>query len=882
MSEFFGPGQSYDPGGGGGKLAIIVEILADALPFLKTIQEAKEQGTKTFEEMGSASKKMTGEMAKNFEKDVGRMMQNLKTVMQEFGVDASKAGQILRAALGPETAAQAGVTAEAVKRLGGEFKGVGEEAEKAKDPIRDMLESMVKRLSAVAVLVKVVQSAWRFFINTISEATEEWGRFTLAQFRFEVGVRAAQRQSGIAAGTMEEWAENVIELREQFQIFSRRDIMEAIAKVVLLTRELGFTKQQMQETSKAALILAEVNGVTVAESARRLAFFLDTGISRGLQTMGVQVNKAIVEQEAFAMGIEKTWNEMTRQERAAISLTVIMEQVGDLTDDAGRAAETYWGQLALLEAAQDDVAISMGQDAGFIILSWKRIETFVVVKIIPRMIKGLRGLAQAWTVTFGLVAGAIGLVTSAWVRFTNFFKTGEFDVSAIFEDALFAFRSFIDQVNRELFPALSLGDVGEEELGELIMDLDEAGDAIEDFDKLVEKSLDDIDRAFQQFADGSEDAFQRMEDSIEDLNRSFAFNLIDTARKFGEKLIDIDRKIAQRRTDIEEDFRLRIADVSSDAANKMAEAQAEAKSNELQEERKFQLEMLQLRRRFIFDLEDAVRERDARRVLDIIRRFNLEKAERTEDFDLRQRERQEELAQELADIQRTAAIKRAQLQRDLQIRLKELEIQRKRERAAARRDYLRDLEELNIREERRREAIQLTFDRRIRDLDAHLQRRLELIGTRLGQELKLNVEAAMDIVNIWLDTYKQISTIAAALLGLENAIRPAFAGISGQNLFTGSGPALSTTPFDRTARELEFAGRYQEGGSVVANRPSFAIFGERGPERATFTPTGGGGGEGRIGLDISVKADDGFLVEVSEQVMNDVADVLIDTQRGAQ
>jgi hypothetical protein len=59
-----------------------------------------------------------------------------------------------------------------------------------------------------------------------------------------------------------------------------------------------------------------------------------------------------------------------------------------------------------------------------------------------------------------------------------------------------------------------------------------------------------------------------------------------------------------------------------------------------------------------------------------------------------------------------------------------------------------------------------------------------------------------------------------------------------------------------------YAGAFAEGGTVVANRPTFALFGEAGPERATFTPmgrgassSGGGGGDQTI------------VVQVGEEVI---------------
>lgn len=774
----------------------------------------------------------------------------------------------------PQTTQQAQNLTEAVGRLQGGFEKT---AASSKSMGQGILDAGKKMLGFVGI-IQLARRAISALVDLTKRAIEEYEQFTMENFKLEVGVRAAQRQMGLAAGTTEEWRGFIVKLREQFQIFSTRDLTAATAKILLLTRELGFTKTQMQDVSRAALILAEVTGVKVEEAARRIAFFLDTGMSRGLATLGVQVNRTVVEQEALAQGIDKSWNEMTRAERAAVGLSSIMGQVADLSDDAGKAADTFAGKVKSLEADMSDAMIEMGKNAAGLKLVWLTVRNFLVIDIWGRVLMALRGFLSAWFL--GMAAFAAPFVAAV----TTIIETWELLKAGMFLEAANVVVRFVDQtkeaftgitkhLHEQFMPAMvDMGDVGEEELGSLGDDFDKAGAEAKDFAEAVEKSVDKIEDSFQRMEDAADDAFTKMQDKIEDLNVDFGYDIIEAARDLGFKLIDINRKSAEKHADATRKYNLDLQDLQADTNNRIAEVQRDHRIEELKEEARFNQEMLQLQRRYLFDLEDAVRERDARRVLDLMRRFNLERTEAQEDFDLRQQERDQELEADIAAIRRSEAVKRAELKRTLELRLADIERNRMLDRAAARRNYQRELEEIFENEKRRREAIQLAYERRLRDLEVQHQRRLEAIGRALGKEIGMNSEAAQAVIDIWSQAFNGLANIFGAMQGLQ-------AGMAAAGASTASNiNQLSTNP--ELMSHLRFVGGYAEGGSVVASSPSMALFGERGPERATFTPLRGGSGEQeRVGIDLNIRTDEGFIVEVADQVMGEVADVMVNTER---
>jgi len=893
----FGPGVtppdlgSSGIGGARGAMAdVIIRILGDASDFLAKLKQAED----ALEETAQTWEGLAAKMAKSFEKpargiqEAFNYLYKVRHELERFeyktfgvsGVEMMSIHEFTRIALeglwraGKLTAEQVETIANATRvGLPAGFRKTADAAEGATKSIGLFGASLGKAFAAAAILRKAIQALTRH----IKESIEEFRLYTVEFFRFEVGIRAAQRQMGAAAGSIAEWDSYLNELSERFQIFSKRDLTAAISKIILLTRELGFSKDQMKQVTEASLILAEVSGVTVAEASRRLALFLDTGVSRGLQALGVQVTKATVEQYALAQGVEKAWNEMTRQERAALSLGAIMEQVGDLQEDAGRIAETYAGQMMKLQTEQQNAMLETGKNVQAFALAWERIKTFFV-KLVPRITSVANTLVKLWILAVaGMTAPWVAFATTI-VKIVDTLKRGAFlDLTTLVFDfkqfTVDAFNGIVVQLQKKLLPGVSeLGDVAADEMGKFSETMEEGERAVRDFNEAVQDSIDDIEDAFRDLADKQEDAFRRMQDRLEDLATDFAYDLVDAARELGEDLAEINRKAGERAAKEIEKAKRAEEDIIKDTNQKIADAQAKFRMDELAEQRRFNLEMEQLERRYLFDLEDAVRERDARRILELMRRHALARQEMEEEFRLRREAAERELRYRIEMIKREGLERRAALRRQLALRLKEIEAQRVRERADRRREYQRELEELIAQNQRRREEIQLDYERRLRDLQIYHNRRLEEIGRNLAKELELNRDGAEKVINIWAQAFNDMATIMSAISGLRaGAI---FGSATGPRYSYGS---INPSLYSRVVGSAPFAGGFQHGGSVIANRPTLALFGERGPEMATFTPLGRGGGQK---IELVVKPDDRLIVEVADRAMDEMADVIVNIERG--
>jgi hypothetical protein len=858
--------MALDAGGEEGRM--IIRISGDASEFVEEVKRGRAEGEAQAKDIGvsfDTAFKGAAQEVKIF----GRI---LRDDMRQNKVSLEQAFQTLQTGvqqLGFGGKRDLPAMTEAFKRLGGSIKDSGDDASKAESSLSKFIKTGL-RVVGVASAVQVLRQVIRAVTDLVKESIEEFRQYSFEVFRLDVAVRAAQRRMGEAVGTTGEWRDFIMQLREQFRIFSTRDLTAATARIILLTRELKFNRTQVEQVIQSSIVLAETMGVKVEEAARRLTLFLDTGYSRGLAALGLQISRVTVEQEAQAQGLEKSWNEMTRAERAAVSLTVVQQQLEAQVEDAGRAVETFQGQMLSLAADQSDAMLDIGENLGFLALAAERVKTRTV-----EAFASLTPVINEWARNaINNVAKVIALFATAGNQVAKFVRVLQGDITAfstnIGEEFVEFTEQIVDQLNNELFPAMSeMGNVAEDEFGILAEGADEAGASFEDMADAYEKGVEQIEKELQRLEDAQADALQKMNDSLDDQAQRFADQQEDLLQKHLDRLEDINAKFDLREEKAKAKAAQKEAQVEAEKNEAIARAQEEFRLEEIRAEREFILEMERLEREFLFSLEDAVRERDARQVLMLMRRFNLDKMAREEDFEEAKRQREEDLALEIELIKRRAELRKAAIRAQLAIELADLKKARARERKEEQDNLSRALEQLRIQNERRNEDIRQDYERRLRDLDVHHRRRLRDIGQNLVREFNLNAQQVQDLAALWAGYFNW-------WINMQAVIQGAMSGLDLPQAQTAPPPVFGPQPPTGFAR----------GGGMIANRPTLAQFGEAGPELGSFIPLnrlgevmGGGGGGQRIGLDISVKADDRLVVEVAEAAMNEIADVIIDTER---
>lgn len=359
----------------------------------------------------------------------------------------------------------------------------------------------------------------------------------------------------------------------------------------------------------------------------------------------------------------------------------------------------------------------------------------------------------------------------------------------------------------------------------------------------------------------------------------------DIWRDYYDKIADIGRKEMQDISDENREYQQRLADAARDERNAIADANRKYRDEEIKAERDYQAKLRRLREEFLFDLEDALRERDALQVLRLMRRYALDKKQLEEEKDDAAKQRADDHKRELEDIRRNAAEKRRELAIEHQRKLEDIRMQAERERAEAELERQRDMEALRQDIERRRAEREAAYAQEQADLEAALTERIQTILEKMVEEGTLTqeqftalstalqtwatdtqtghfnvataiAEATANIIASMQAQDAQMAASAAAQTAYAAQIAAAWqiantygggaashtAGAGGQGMprvnYSPSYQPGSYNPFQFTTPGGGYSSYFghASGGMEIAKKPTIAMFGEGGPEIATFTP----------------------------------------------
>jgi len=370
------------------------------------------------------------------------------------------------------------------------------------------------------------------------------------------------------------------------------------------------------------------------------------------------------------------------------------------------------------------------------------------------------------------------------------------------------------------------------------------GDILAEHDKRVaehakaeEDAISSIDKRTQALQDQA-DTLEEVSDAERDIIDALATDMIDATEKMdreleeldvehGERLVAISEKTAERRLQIIKDYESRrqdmidkaeedLADLAEETARKRKDIEEGFRTDQKREQEDFNRDMRRLQFQYLDELADAVKNRDARAVVDLRRKFTREKQERTEDFQTRRQREQEDQAirlRELADDERRR-------QQEIRSSLaKQLADQQK-----AHREQLIELQQSEAQQIASENA---AYARRRAELQRALSDRLAQIAKELSDEEALNAEGAQRILEVLNKTF--------GVGGDIDQLMESFAARRRQKMIVRV--AFEPEVYEPTRRSTtpKYGGEFQHGGAVIARQPTIAQFGEV-PELATFTP----------------------------------------------
>lgn len=389
----------------------------------------------------------------------------------------------------------------------------------------------------------------------------------------------------------------------------------------------------------------------------------------------------------------------------------------------------------------------------------------------------------------------------------------------------------------------------------------------------AEEVRDILDGLTTDMLNASEERQEALEESEEDHVERMAQIAEGGARKrkkinqkLQEALTKLDAEMAKEREGIITDATRELSELSEDTDRRLSEERSGFQNEERRDTEDHLREMRRLTEDHLLALGDAVKNRDARAVVDLQRRFRSEQQNREEDFSTRQSREREDASESLREIREDEARRRQEITTARAEELRDLaqnEDERRAEIERSHAEQIRKLEE-NLAQARAKES--QSFQERQAELDSALSERLQAIAKELSDEEGLNEASARRLLRILNDHFGAGGDI--------DKLMDDFVARRRQRMVVDIAFEEAGTP---TASSLGARGRrpragggFQRGGSMVARQPTTALFGEAGPELATFVPLRKMGGmetpPQRLDIEFSGTAPPGIMSGERDQI----------------
>jgi hypothetical protein len=645
--------------------------------------------------------------------DIGDIKKRLEQAAKEFDQFAKKAedglDKVQREA--DQAAKKVKETGDAAGKAGDKFKG------------------FVGKLSGITAVIGSLGAAVAIGKQLVDVAIEN----EKAQFDLASAAAAANREFGDGVGTMESWQKTVKDLSAETKVFSEREVANASARLVDMTKRLGLSEQEMQTVLKRTADLS-AGKVDLEGGIERVTAAL-RGEAESAEFLGLSLSETAIKQYAEAHGL--VFKELTDGEKVQLRYQLLLDQTNQVQGRAAAFAETMAGRQAAVNAQIENSNALLGQQLFPLYEGWARLieivagETHENVGFITVTLAGLR----ATLLTVG--AGFVTLATSGKAAFdiltagTKALLSLKNPIAATFQavkdnsDELLAFGEF----NKNIFKTFQDG------FGQLIDDWEKQEGAAQKAAAGIGPSAGSIQSGIEGIVAAQEEAIPTAEEYAEAQAKiQEAHDKLDTdaARDELDALIAAERKAADAAVDAareREKIALKNQQAIEDIAQKSEQAFADAGIDAGRDE------------------EDAARESGrtqaditrslAQKTVDIARQA----AQKKVDIETAYRRKIQEIAQKFSiaalDAERSrdaVAFLAAKRERDLAFAgaaterdqgIQDVNTEAGRAQGAAQTDAQREREQAKIEQERAAEDRAIENERKLADLQTQLERELE-------------------------------------------------------------------------------------------------------------------------------------------------------------
>lgn len=661
------------------------------------------------------------------------------------------------------------------------------------------------RIALGAVVAMIVFNVIQAFQNMFRMAIQGLRELETAMYNLANAEKTLSEQ-GININP-QDFDAMIAKLQKLDPLLSKIQATELVSSLsTKVAPAVGLTKDEIEQLAQSIAVLSIRNkglGKSFEEVESQVEnAFLSGKVSTGINQLGIKISDQIVKDEALRLGLVATADEfdnLTGKMEANIKARAMVSLLTANTNkdlahlpDYFKTADAAFG---IFQARLQDLQTLLGEKFGPLIRGVFLDLADILSRLIDYVEKNKESF-DAFVSLLTILVRGVGVLTEAFLELGFAIATaGKY---------LFALLSKVPGMKFIMDSVIGRG-----------QKTDTPTSGTSDFASSEEtQNQEKILKAQQDYQKKLQDIMKDSADKKLDIERDYQRKLFDINRDYNYKLEDIARKTAQKREDALRDYNQKVEDINRDADQAIADARDEAHKKEIDKEQEYQNRLRELKEKFLFDLEDALRERDARQVLRLIRQYNMDKKNLEERHRLDQEQAKKDLKDKIADIERERALKLEAAKREYEEKLREIQIGEQRELAEARLWRQRQLEDAR-----------LWHQRQLQEQQQYLQRKLRDLADALRAEYNLTNQGM-----------QAINGLLAAGYNLPAGYTP----INANGAITGGSSNGAFASFSDTFNQLTGGQGYgfAEGGSLIATRPTRAVFGENGPERVDVTPLG--------------------------------------------
>ena len=409
---------------------------------------------------------------------------------------------------------------------------------KAEKNIKKTSDSLIKTGQRLTLgLTAPIALFGALMIKAASRAEE-------TQAKFDVVFKGIERSTNAWA---ENFARDVGRSRNEIKMFSS-GIADVLKPMGLQTQAAADMSKKMVEL---ALDVASFNNRQDADVIRAFTSAL-TGERESLKTLGIVITEADVKQEAYAAGLAKVGQELSKEAKAQATINLLFKNSEDAQGDLIRTGDSFANQTKTLTGRLDDLAVTLGEE-----LLPTATKVVTVISNLIGMFEGMNEAQRGVTIRTLALLAAIGPATFVVGQLTKAFLAARAAmIGATF--AAITLRTAISFLVPGLgllflaFSALQFVMSGtSKETSELQKLIDEEADSADE----ATEATDSLAEAFGNLGDTAKGVSKDIEKLEQEITKTIKANA-DKQQTFKENLaqafIDQEEKVRDLREDLDD------------------------------------------------------------------------------------------------------------------------------------------------------------------------------------------------------------------------------------------------------------------------------------------------------------------------------------------